>query len=135
MDEIKQRFAEALASDNDEYIAEFTKGRQAASEGDSLTEHVSQGMQDGFNSAEEAGVATNNVPPVSVGLHPLGGIAIQVTSVTGETSQARITVEEAWNMVGHVNALTGMLIQAAYVQQVTEAQNAQKLIVPGSRNG
>lgn len=133
MEEIKERFTAALESNDDEYIQDFTAGQKAASDGDNLTSGASQAMQDGFNAAE---ALPETVPtPVSVGLHPLGGIAIQVNSVSGDTAQARITVEEAWNVIGHLNALTGMLIQAAYVQQVTEAQNAQKLYVPRGGNG
>lgn len=67
---------------------------------------------------------------VQVGLHPLGGIALAVTGPTGETQVARLDLEQAWNVIGHMNALAGMFISTAYAQAAEQQQAASKIVLP-----
>jgi hypothetical protein len=70
--------------------------------------------------------------PVNVGFHPLGGLSIAVRQKDGTVAQARITVEQAWTTIGHLQALTAMLIHATYAQMAQMQQaGTPDLIVPG----
>lgn len=75
---------------------------------------------------EEEGNPTQRV---QVGLHPLGGIALAVTGPTGETQVARLDLEQAWNIMGHMSALTSMFISTAYAQAAQQEQQATSRIV------
>jgi hypothetical protein len=77
-----------------------------------------------------AGEPNLNLPPVAVGLHPLGGIAITVRGPDGSSATARLTVDQSWYTAGHLNSLATMLVHSAYAQMEMQAQ--QKIVVPGS---
>jgi hypothetical protein len=72
---------------------------------------------------------------VEVGLSPLGKVSIQVTDSNGVTAAAQMTAEQTWTIIGHLQALTNMLIQAAYQQaaqqRMEEAELLSKLHIPG----
>jgi hypothetical protein len=73
---------------------------------------------------------------VHVSLHPLGGLAIVVRdSISGEQSQSRLTIQQAWELSGHITALTNMLVQAAYTQMLMDQQTPPppKMTVPRGR--
>ena len=71
---------------------------------------------------------------VQIGLHPLGGIAIAVTGPDGSQAVARIDLDQAWNVIGHLSALTSMFISTAYAAAAQEQQAAQaikqKIVLP-----
>ena len=75
---------------------------------------------------------------IAVGLSPLGGVGINVTSSTGEQAGAVITIEEAEQLAGRLQNLAGILLQASYMAMAQErmqaAQLAEKLGVGGNKN-
>jgi hypothetical protein len=84
---------------------------------------------------EEQVENTERPAKVEVGLHPLGGINIQITDTSGTTAGAKMNLEQTWNIIGHLNALANMLIQAAHQQmaqqRIQEAELLSKLHIPG----
>lgn len=71
---------------------------------------------------------------VQVGLHPLGGLTVSLRQPDGSTGEARVTVQEAWELAGSLQAHSAMLIQAAYVQMAQVQQQAmQKPTFPDHR--
>ena len=71
---------------------------------------------------------------ISIGLSPLGGIAISVTDRDGGTANITVPVEEVWQIVGHLNAITGFLIGSMYANQIAEQEALRnKLFLPGRR--
>ncbi len=74
---------------------------------------------------------------VEVGLSPLGKVTIQVTDSNGDMAAAQMNLEQTWTIIGHLNALAGMLIQGAYQavaqQRAEEAELLSKLHVPGRK--
>lgn len=98
--------------------------------------------------ADENEVLENEVPEenaenegpsssVQVGLHPLGGIGVGVTSAAGDKAQAQITVDEAWRIIGHLTALTSMMVGGMYAAaaqeqaSIMEELKKSKVVVPG----
>lgn len=71
---------------------------------------------------------------VSVGLHPLGGVAIAVTGPDGTEAVARLDLEQAWTVIGHLSAITSMFISTAYAaaaqEQAQQAALRQKIVLP-----
>jgi len=78
-------------------------------------------------------------PRVNVGLHPLGGIGISVRGADGQTKDAQISIDEAWATIGHLTALTSMLVGSAYAQAAMEQQRmsqlASEIIMPPGHKG
>lgn len=70
-------------------------------------------------------------PSIQVGFHPLGGISVTTRSASGESATARLTVNQAWETVGHLNTLAAILVQAAYAEAAAQQANASQLVVPG----
>lgn len=68
---------------------------------------------------------------VQVGLHPLGGIGITVVGLDGSRATARLGVEEAWTVAGHLSSIAAFMIGTAYTKAITEqAQAASPIVIP-----
>jgi hypothetical protein len=100
------------------------------------TQHDADGDDPVFDSVREEGAVPQGQPEqdeaklpearVQVGLHPLGGIGISVVGPSGNTEGAQVSIDEAWRIVGHLSALTAMLVGSAYAQHAIEAEQARQ---------
>lgn len=79
---------------------------------------------------------------LQVGLTPWGGIGINVRDASGAMAGHTINdPEEAWILIGHLNALAVMMVQARYSAAIEEQKQMMEILqkpgiyIPGSENG
>lgn len=158
IDERTQRLREAIAKNDKKYLEDYEQGMDAGTTGQEYdVAKKSQGWLDGYvfgeknipvndptnkeAKSEHYGQTSEDVTdpseeedefvghPVNIGFHPLGGLSVAVRQADGTVAQARITVEQAWTTIGHLQALTSMLIHATYAQMAQMQQ--QDIVLPG----
>jgi hypothetical protein len=75
------------------------------------------------------------VQQIAVGLSPLGGVGINITSAKGEQAGAVISIEEAEQLAGRLQNLAGILLQAGYMAMAQERMQAEQLAQKLGVNG
>lgn len=63
------------------------------------------------------------------------GILVRVEGEDGTTSETHLSIDEAYALAGHIQTAAITLEQSAYVQQMQEKAEAQKMLTQMSRAG
>jgi|SRR5581483_1700847 len=69
-----------------------------------------------------------NQQRVQVSLHPLGGVKLAITDVNGDSAEVRLGLQEAWNLIGQVQAFATFIISSALAQAFAEQAAQQELL-------
>jgi hypothetical protein len=75
--------------------------------------------------------AQSTVPAVQVGPHPLGGILVRARGADDSVVLSRILINEASDLVSHLQALITMAYANMYNEAQQQAQQASEIIIPG----
>lgn len=132
-----QRFQEAVAADDTEYLQDFNVGRDMAFQNIELNTEADlpQGVLDGYTSGAEtrATMEDNAVRnKVYVQPHVLGGLEVIVFGSDGTQTSARIPVEAATSLSAVLNMWIITLLQQSFFETAQAAKATESgIVVPG----
>ena len=72
---------------------------------------------------------------VELGLHPLGGLGVKTTGPDGSVAIARLEIQDAWLMAGHLNGLVNMMYQGIMMRQMQAQAEAQAVSEAMAKSG
>lgn len=112
---------------------EEPKNEDAATSDDAVGE-LEGGFEEYVDPSVELqeGEEEENKQGVALGLHPFG-VQIQVTSRTGETAVATITLDEAHRLAGGIQDLTAVHAMMNVQAQMQQAAQIQEMMARGGQ--
>lgn len=134
-----ERFKTAVSNNDQEYLSEFTAGREAAFQGAEINtdNDTPQGFVDGFESGRETQESVNDSSrnKVFVQPHPLGGLEFICFGSDGSRNSARITVEAAASLQVILTMWMTTMLQQSFFETAQVAKQATEsgIVIPGKR--
>ncbi len=133
-----ERFKAAVESSDQEYLAAFTSGREAAFSNEELEEDASEAVRDGYESGKETretmeeSMSRNKV---YIQPHALGGLEVITFGSDGTRTSARITMEAAATLNVVLNMWLTTMLQKQFFEAAEQASQATEsgIVIPGGR--
>jgi len=139
-DERTERFKTAVANNDQEYLEQFTAGRDMAFSGLEVEDdgEFPQAVLDGFESGKETRDSMNDNMSrnkVYVQPHPLGGLEVITFGSDGTKNSARITIEAASTLMVVLNMWLTTMLQKTFFEAAEQAQQVTNsgIVIPGQQ--
>lgn len=137
-DERTERFKAAVAANDQEYLTEFTAGRDMAFSNLELEneDEFPQALRDGYESGKETRDQMNESMTrnkVYVQPHALGGLEVITFGSDGTRTSARITMEAASTLNVVLSMWLTTMLQKQFFEAAEQAQQATEsgIVIPG----